>query len=302
MLGVPKFGNKNYDDAVQLIKNVRWFSIHKANIFTKRMQNRTEEEREAILSVFDRHLVTESNFAARTARSVKQWRQFEATKKQYPNLEYLPSRSVNKRENHLKYYGVVLPINHDFWLKALPPNGWGCKCRVRQVDTNSSIDHPPPPVPIKGIPGNAGVENVIFSNSHPFFNTNNGKEAAKLFMRYERIEIFKWAKKNIKGKVFRSGRKEVININRSSIEKFINQPHSYYWEKNRLLLEVERVIQGAKYVKTVPFSDEKKASTTFLFVHYYQITLRDKDNYLVIREDNKGNKFLYTLTKKNKGT
>ena len=298
MLGVPKFGNKNYDDAVQLIKNVRWFSIHKANIFTKRMQNRTEEEREAILSVFDRHLVTESNFAARTARSVKQWRQFEAKKKQYPNLEYLPSRSVNKRENHLKYYGVVLPVNHDFWLRALPPNGWGCKCRVRQVDTNSSIDHPPPPVSIKGIPGNAGVENIIFSNSHPFFNASDGEGAVKLFRRYERSVTFKWAEKNIQGKIFENGRKEAINISYTSIKKIINQPHDHYWEKNHLLYDIENVVRDAKFTKTVPFDVEKKASDSFLFIHYYQIVVKQKNSYLVIRENKNGDKSLYAITDK----
>ena len=298
VLGVPKFGNKNYDDNIQLIKNVRWFAVHKANIFTKRMQNKTEEEREAILSVFDRHLITESNFASRTARSVKQWRQFESSKKQYPNLEYLPSRSVNKRENHLRYYGVVLPINHDFWIRALPPNGWGCKCRVRQTDTNSSIDHPPPPRPIKGIPGNAGVENVIFSNSHPFFNINNKNELAKLFLKYERSVVLKWAEKNIQGKIFENGRKELIRINRTSIKKFVSQPYVRYWEKNRLLYDIERVVRDAKFVKTVPFDSKKKGHAAFPFIHYYQITFMRRNNYLVARENTNGDKSLYTITDK----
>ena len=295
---MPKFSNKNYDNNVQLVKNVRWFAVHKASIFTKRMQNKTEEEREAILSVFDRHLITESNFASRTARSVKQWRQFESSKKQYPNLEYLPSRSVNKRENHLRYYGVVLPINHDFWLKALPPNGWGCKCRVRRTDAASSADHPPLPVSIKGVPGNAGVENIVFSDFHPFFNINNKNELTKLFLKYERSVTFKWAQKNIKGKIFESNKKESIRINRTSIEKFISQPYVRYWEKNRLLYDIERVVRGAKFVKTVPFDSEKRGHAAFPFIHYYQITFMGRNNYLVIREDNKGNKFLYTITNK----
>ena len=33
----------------------------------------------------------------------------------------------------MAWHGVLLPVDHVFWQTHFPINGWGCKCRVRQV-------------------------------------------------------------------------------------------------------------------------------------------------------------------------
>ena len=49
---------------------------------------------------------------------------------------------------------------------------------------------------------------------------------------------------------------------------------------------------------TILFDNEKKASGSFLFIHYYQIVVKQKNSYLVIRENTNGDKSLYTITDK----
>jgi hypothetical protein len=48
-----------------------------------------------------------------------------------PFWEYVHGDSVNPRPEHLAWSGLVLPATDEWWSTHFPPNGWGCKCRVR---------------------------------------------------------------------------------------------------------------------------------------------------------------------------
>ncbi len=50
-----------------------------------------------------------------------------------PYLQYLPSLSTNKRDSHTAYYGLVRPVDDPIWQSIFPPNGFGCKCRTKQL-------------------------------------------------------------------------------------------------------------------------------------------------------------------------
>lgn len=47
-----------------------------------------------------------------------------------PYWEYRHGDSVQPREQHLSWDGLVLPHDDPWWNTHYPPNGWGCKCRV----------------------------------------------------------------------------------------------------------------------------------------------------------------------------
>ncbi|MBU1193972.1 MAG: phage head morphogenesis protein [Proteobacteria bacterium] len=47
-----------------------------------------------------------------------------------PYWQYQHGGSVNPREEHLAWDGMILPHDDPFWNTHYPPNGWGCKCRV----------------------------------------------------------------------------------------------------------------------------------------------------------------------------
>jgi uncharacterized protein with gpF-like domain len=69
----------------------------------------------------------------RTARAAGQWERAQRTKKYRPYLVYSVGPSRVHRDLHLSWAGLILPVDHDFWKTHFPPNGWGCKCRVRQI-------------------------------------------------------------------------------------------------------------------------------------------------------------------------
>ncbi|HXG29321.1 MAG TPA: phage minor head protein [Nevskiales bacterium] len=69
----------------------------------------------------------------RTARAAGQWDRIERTKKALPYLLYVASTAREPRVEHRQWYGLLLPVDDPFWKTHMPPNGWGCKCSVRQV-------------------------------------------------------------------------------------------------------------------------------------------------------------------------
>jgi hypothetical protein len=69
----------------------------------------------------------------RTARAAGQWERIQRTKAGLPYLLYVRTASANPREQHLAFVGIMLPVDDSFWSTHFPPNGWGCKCSVRQI-------------------------------------------------------------------------------------------------------------------------------------------------------------------------
>ncbi|STZ63923.1 phage head morphogenesis protein, SPP1 gp7 family [Moraxella lacunata] len=68
-----------------------------------------------------------------TAYAGGQWERIQRTKELLPYLQYMPSVSANKRDNHKQFYGMVRPVDDPIWASIMPPNGFGCKCWVKQL-------------------------------------------------------------------------------------------------------------------------------------------------------------------------
>lgn len=92
----------------------------------------TGEAREVQLGS-PRRLRTIYNANLRSARAAGQWERIERTKKLLPFLEYRLGPSERHRPHHAIKEGLVLPVDDPFWDEWMPPNGWGCKCWVRQI-------------------------------------------------------------------------------------------------------------------------------------------------------------------------
>lgn len=69
----------------------------------------------------------------RTARAAGQWERIQRTKRAMPYLVYTLGPSREHRVEHLGWANLCLPADHPFWDTHMGPNGWGCKCGVRQV-------------------------------------------------------------------------------------------------------------------------------------------------------------------------
>ncbi len=74
----------------------------------------------------------------RTSYAAGRWQQMQAVKERRPYWRYRHSpASVEPRENHLSWDGLVLHADDPWWHTHYPPNGRGCKC---SVDTLSERD------------------------------------------------------------------------------------------------------------------------------------------------------------------
>ena len=69
----------------------------------------------------------------RTARAAGQWQRIERTRATHPYLRYELGPSEQHRPEHAAWSGTLLPADDPWWRTHFPPNGWGCKCRVRQI-------------------------------------------------------------------------------------------------------------------------------------------------------------------------
>ena len=56
----------------------------------------------------------------------------------YPFWIYRHGASLDPREQHLAWDGLVLPPDHPFWETHAPPNGWGCSCYVMGARSRES--------------------------------------------------------------------------------------------------------------------------------------------------------------------
>ena len=75
--------------------------------------------------------IFQANMAS--ARSAGQWNRAQRTKAALPYILYVRTSSAEPRLEHLTWVGIILPVDDPFWQTHWPPNGWGCKCTVRQI-------------------------------------------------------------------------------------------------------------------------------------------------------------------------
>lgn len=158
-------------------------------------------------------LKTEYITANKRARVAAQFNQFQQTAHIYPNIEWLASTSINPRELHKPFYGMVRPINDPIWQLHFPGNLWNCKCRLRR-SSKDITDKPKGPLPKahKGLDGNL-LKGELIGGSHPYFERVHRDLSEKLRAKAAKIytksvvQVTKdWAKKTIplEGVVYKS--------------------------------------------------------------------------------------------------
>ncbi len=90
-------------------------------------------EKETVQLGSPRRLRTIFNTNVRTARAAGQWQRAQRVKKTHPYFVYRLGPSRDHRDQHESWNGVMLPVDHPWWSVHYPPNGWGCKCHIRQI-------------------------------------------------------------------------------------------------------------------------------------------------------------------------
>lgn len=80
-------------------------------------------------------LRTEYDTAVLRAHLAAEYKQFEAEKDVYPNIEWTPTTLHTPGEDHRPFWGVVRPVGDRFWSEHHPSDRWNCKCGWEQTDS-----------------------------------------------------------------------------------------------------------------------------------------------------------------------
>jgi len=141
-----------------------------------------------------RRLRTIYNANLRSARAAGQWERIERTKKLFPYLEYRLGPSEHHRPHHAIKEGLVIPVDDPFWDEWMPPNGWGCKCWVKQVTRaeaeRKGVDPAPRLIPRKVLNKRTGEVREVPPGIDPGWERNPGKLRLK---NMERLLVEKLA-------------------------------------------------------------------------------------------------------------
>ncbi|RJG46450.1 phage minor head protein [Mesorhizobium sp. DCY119] len=71
------------------------------------------------------------------AYAAGRWQQIQRLKRVRPYLRYVhvdPELTQRySRHEHAEWHGVILPVDHPWWITHYPPNGWNCRCYVQSL-------------------------------------------------------------------------------------------------------------------------------------------------------------------------
>lgn len=89
------------------------------------------------------------------AYAAGRWQQIQRLKLVRPYLRYVhvdPALTQpGSRHEHAAWHGIILPVDHEWWLTHYPPNGWNCRCYVVSLSERDlvrrgwSMTEAPPP-------------------------------------------------------------------------------------------------------------------------------------------------------------
>ncbi|SMH42411.1 phage head morphogenesis protein [Mesorhizobium australicum] len=71
------------------------------------------------------------------AYAAGRWQQIQRLKRVRPYLRYVhvdpELTQPGSRHEHAAWHGIILPVDHEWWLTHYPPNGWNCRCYVQSL-------------------------------------------------------------------------------------------------------------------------------------------------------------------------
>lgn len=132
-----------------------------------------------------RRLRTIYNANVRTSYAVGQWERIQANKQLLPYLIYTLGPSEEHRPLHLDKEGLILRADDPFWDEWYFPNGWGCKCGVRQISEREATRRgytgaPAPDIPTKRyVNPRTGEERRVPAGIDPGWSGNVGRNAIR---------------------------------------------------------------------------------------------------------------------------
>lgn len=314
--GKVEFGNPDYDFVSQLKNNNAVFAAFKAhreqndlipNLWDDNGKLRSFDDfkkaNSHIVSKYEHWLRTEYDTAVIRARNAANFQKFKRDADLYPNLEWLPSTSVEPRGEHVKFYGIVKPINDPFWSNNYPGDLWNCKCGITSTDKEPTENTPSNDyIKPQGLEENPATSGALFSNKNAYVKNaySGANEAVETFVpmqiiKKRRAEIKEIAKINLldkKIKIDSIGREVEFTV--SGIKEAINQPHKNLYEKNEAILNIQKLLKESTFIKSTKHDNNEN-----IIFYYFETEIANSKSFIILKEDilNKKTRF-YTIVDK----
>ena len=161
----------------QFRANVSRFAAYKAFHATQQIKIQLEKstnDAKKVINAFNRYQAAEYNTAVARSRTAKQFSEFVNPDniRLFPNMRWLPSRSVNVREEHVVFYNRIWPKNDPFWSYNQPGNLWNCKCDWEETDEATTDGNPSAHIRHNGLEGNPAMTGEIFTDNSAYIKNN----------------------------------------------------------------------------------------------------------------------------------
>lgn len=161
--------SRDYRILSQIRRNVLAFALAKV----KTVESESNpSNRNATLSRHRKYAEAEYNLITAGTQMAQKWGDITDRAGALPWLQYDALNDDRTRPDHLVLDGVTLPVSDPFWNNWLPPNGWNCRCTVRQLAQAERVEAPALPNDTETPPylrHNPGMSGIIFGESHGYF-------------------------------------------------------------------------------------------------------------------------------------
>lgn len=271
------------------------------------------------------YLRTEYNFARASALMAARWKRFEQDGDRYL-LQYRTTGDGRVRRTHRMLHNITLPVTSPFWDKYFPPNGWNCRCTVVQVRKGKYPVSDEREAMNLGSQATAGKYQEMFMfnpgkrmATFPSYNAytvrkcnacewrpdkmklaadipdNELCKACRLLQEYKRMDAKSTRQRAafLKGKTISHPEfNQKISITGKGIKEWTNQPFEHFYEKNRLLLDIENAFKETSYLGAIPYhkSDDVKWS------HIFEIEIQGSKAWIIVREYTWGDITLHSIS------
>ena len=191
-----EWGSPDYEMLADLSENIYVFSGAKTyqevriatDILAKNKSNYYKFKEEVVKKLTDfnvDYLQAEYNTAIGSSRMAGEWMRIQEVKDVIPLLEYDTVGDGRVRPEHAILDKIVRPVDDKFWDTLYPPNGWNCRCRVKQLSEGEVTDLRGKSNLYENVPKefrmNSGKDRVIFKEQgdgkHPYFDVAKGDKA-----------------------------------------------------------------------------------------------------------------------------
>jgi SPP1 gp7 family putative phage head morphogenesis protein len=295
-----KYGTPDYNMVANLERNVYQFSAAKNYNELKTMTLALKDDKGNIRSLSDFKVVTgqiddkykewqqtEYNQAIAGSQMASKWAGFPKG----AMLEYRTAGDARVRDDHRALDGVIKSQKDVFWNKYYPPNGWGCRCTVIEVDSESEatksdeIQYPKVPQMWQV---NTAKEGLLFPPGHPYYKDIPSevlKRAKSIHASVVRENVRAWSKENISeyGTVFRVNTEvfSKLTVRHGDIKAITGKPHKDAAEVYGLSERLDEVVSNSEYIIS---GDDNGSHPSVKRWHYFKIQVNKNDAFINIME------------------